>query len=192
MEQKYDQLDEHDIEFLVDKIKQGDKEAFMKVVNLYQKKIFALTYSMVREREDALDLVQEAFLRLYEKIYSYRKGENFNAWLMQIVRNLSIDFLRRKKSRKSDSLESLDIEREDLSAPNENPGKFSPREMIYQAAAELPERQRLVFIFHHFEDLKYEEIATRLNISIGTVKSLHFKAIKKMRRILAPQLGGES
>jgi RNA polymerase sigma-70 factor (ECF subfamily) len=192
MEQKYDQLDEHDIEFLVDKIKQGDKEAFMKVVNLYQKKIFALTYSMVREREDALDLVQEAFLRLYEKIYSYRKGENFNAWLMQIVRNLSIDFLRRKKSRKSDSLESLDIEREDLSSPNENPGKFSPREMIYQAAAELPERQRLVFIFHHFEDLKYEEIATRLNISIGTVKSLHFKAIKKMRRILAPQLGGES
>jgi len=192
MEQKYDQLDEPDIEFLVDKIKQGDKEAFMKVVNLYQKKIFALTYSMVREREDALDLVQEAFLRLYEKIYSYRKGENFNAWLMQIVRNLSIDFLRRKKSRKSDSLESLDIEREDLSAPNENPGKFSPREMIYQAAAELPERQRLVFIFHHFEDLKYEEIATRLNISIGTVKSLHFKAIKKMRRILAPQLGGES
>ena len=192
MEQKYDQLDEPDIEFLVDKIKQGDKEAFMKVVNLYQKKIFALTYSMVREREDALDLVQEAFLRLYEKIYSYRKGENFNAWLMQIVRNLSIDFLRRKKSRKSGSLESLDIEREDLSAPNENPGKFSPREMIYQAAAELPERQRLVFIFHHFEDLKYEEIATRLNISIGTVKSLHFKAIKKMRRILAPQLGGES
>jgi DNA-directed RNA polymerase specialized sigma24 family protein len=55
-------------EFLVSKIKNGDKEAFMKLVGLYQQKIFVLAYSMVQEREDALDLVQETFLRLYEKI----------------------------------------------------------------------------------------------------------------------------
>ncbi|MGB9764134.1 MAG: RNA polymerase sigma factor [Candidatus Saccharicenans sp.] len=191
MEQKYDYFSESDIEFLLDRIKQGDKEAFMKLVNSYQQKVFALTYSMVREREDALDLVQESFLRLYEKINSYRPGENFNAWLMQIVRNLTIDFLRRKKVRKSDSLETLDLEREDLSAKNEDPARFNPGEMIYRAASKLPERQRLVFILHHLEELKYEEIAARLKISEGTVKSLHFKAIRKMRELLGPQLGGE-
>jgi len=93
-------------EFLARRIKEGDKEAFMKLVGLYQQKVFVLAYSMVREREDALDLVQETFLRLYEKINSYRPGENFSAWLMKIARNICIDFIRRQKARKKESLDT--------------------------------------------------------------------------------------
>jgi len=97
MEQKNGRTVEPQVEFLVDRVKKGDREALMKIVAAYQQKVFILAYSMVRDREDALDLVQEVFLRLYEKIQSYRAGESFQAWLMQIARNLSIDFLRRSK-----------------------------------------------------------------------------------------------
>ncbi|HAR36826.1 MAG TPA: RNA polymerase subunit sigma-24 [Acidobacteria bacterium] len=190
MEQKNGRADETQVEFLVDRVKQGDREAFMKLVACYQQKVFILAYSLVRNREDALDLVQEVFLRLYEKIHSYRAGENFQAWLMQIARNLSLDFLRRMKSRKKESLDSLDLDRADLAAAEADPSCFQSAEIIQKAVRALPEKQRLVFILHHFDDLKYGEIAGRLGIAEGTVKSLHFKAIQNLRKILTPQLGG--
>lgn len=181
---------EFQVEHLVDRIKNGDREAFMKIVAAYQQKIFVLAYSLVRNREDALDLVQEVFLRLYEKVQSYRPGESFQAWLMQIARNLSIDFLRRSKTRKRDSLDGLDLDRADLAADREDPDRFQTGELIRRAVLALPEKQRLVFILHHFDELKYEEIAERLGIALGTVKSLHFKAIQNLRKALSPSLGG--
>jgi RNA polymerase sigma-70 factor (ECF subfamily) len=190
MELRNGYANENNEEFLVERIKQGDKEAFMRIVSSYQQRVFVLAYSMVREREDALDLVQETFMRIYEKIHTYRPGANFNAWLMQVARNISIDFLRRQKSRRKDSLDSLDAGRVDLQSRETDPSRFNPGDMIQKAVARLPEKQKLVFILHHYEELKYEEIARRLRISVGTVKSLHFKAIQKLRKALAPQLGG--
>lgn len=190
MEQKNVSLGENEIEFLVERIKQGDKEAFMRVVEAYQQKVFILGYSLLRNREDALDLVQETFMRLFQKIESYRSQENFNAWLMQIARNLSIDFLRRQKARQKDSLDALDLERTDLALMENDPARFNPGDLIHRAVNELPEKQKMVFILHHYDELKYEEIAERLGISVGTVKSLHFKAVRNLRKILAPQLGG--
>lgn len=191
MEQKNERTADTQVEFLVDRIKKGDREAFMRLVAAYQQKVFILAYSMVRDREDALDLVQEVFLRLYEKIQSYRAGESFQAWLMQIARNLSIDFLRRQKTRKKDSLEALDLDRADLATDREDPDRFQTGELIHRAVLALPEKQRLVFILHHFDELKYEEIADRLGIALGTVKSLHFKAVQNLRKTLAPSLGGD-
>jgi len=178
-------------EFLVAEIKNGDKEAFMKLVGLYQQKIFVLAYSMVQEREDALDLVQETFLRLYEKINTYRSGENFSAWLMKIARNICLDFLRRQKTRKKESLDQLSPERLDLADGHQDPAHFNPGKLISQAVSCLPARQQAVFILHHYRELKYEEIAEELRISTGTVKSLHYKAVRKLRKLLARQLGGE-
>jgi len=190
MVQNNGRYDESQVELLVDRVRKGDKEAFMKIVASYQQKVFILAYSHVRNKEDALDLVQETFMRLYEKIQTYRSGENFQAWLMRIARNLSLDFLRKQKSRKKESLDSLDLERNEFSSTSQDPTRFNPGEMIYRAVTELPDKQRMVFILHHFEELKYEEIANRLGIAEGTVKSLHFKAVQKLRKILAPQLGG--
>ncbi|MCX8159650.1 MAG: sigma-70 family RNA polymerase sigma factor [Candidatus Saccharicenans sp.] len=191
MEQKNGRTVQPQVEYLVDRIKNGDREAFMKIVAAYQQKVFILAYSMVRDREDALDLVQEVFLRLYEKIQSYRAGESFQAWLMQIARNLSIDFLRRNKTRKKSSLDGLNLDRADLAVGREDPDRFQTRELVYRAVQALPEKQRLVFVLHHYDELKYEEIADRLGIALGTVKSLHFKAINKLRKTLSPSLRGD-
>lgn len=190
MDYKQGSLDDREISSLVEKIKQGDKAAFMRLVERYQQKVFVVSYSLVRNREDALDLVQETFIRLYQKIHSYRPGENFQAWLMQIARNLSIDFLRKQMVRKEESLDALDLQREMAASSQSDPSRFNPGPTVQKAVSQLPPRQRDVFILHHYEDLKYEEIAQRLKISVGTVKSLHFKAIQKLKDILAPQLGG--
>ncbi|HRD01654.1 MAG TPA: RNA polymerase sigma factor [Candidatus Saccharicenans sp.] len=192
MEQENADYGQSNPEFLVGRIKEGDKEAFMKLVGLYQQKIYVLAYSMVREREDALDLVQETFLRLYEKINSYRSGENFNAWLMKIARNICIDFIRRQKARKKESLDNLNPERLDLGDGHDDPSRFNPGELIHQAVVSLPAKQQAVFILHHYQELKYVEIAEELKISTGTVKSLHYKAVRKLRKLLARQLGGEA
>lgn len=191
MEQKTGCLDDKEIIYLVEKIKQGDREAFMRLVENYQQKVFIVAYSLVRNKEDALDLVQETFIRLYEKINYFRPGENFQGWLMQIARNLCIDFLRKERTRKKDRLDELDTELAIVDNPDNDPARFNPGPMIQKAVAKLPPRQKDVFILHHFEELKYEEIARRLNISVGTVKSLHFKAIRKLKLIIAPQLGGD-
>ncbi|MGB9835555.1 MAG: RNA polymerase sigma factor [Candidatus Saccharicenans sp.] len=190
MDYKQGSLDDREISSLVEKIKQGDKAAFMRLVERYQQKVFVVSYSLVRNREDALDLVQETFIRLYQKIHSYRPRENFQAWLMQIARNLSIDFLRKQMVRKEESLDALDLQREMAASSQSDPSRFNPGPMVQKAVSQLPPRQRDVFILLHYEDLKYEEIAQRLRISVGTVKSLHFKAIQKLKDILAPQLGG--
>ncbi|MGB4704640.1 MAG: sigma-70 family RNA polymerase sigma factor [Candidatus Saccharicenans sp.] len=176
------------VELLVDRVKDGDREAFVRIVAAYQQKVFVLAYSLLRDREDALDLVQEVFMRVYEKIGSYRSGENFQAWLMRIARNLGIDFLRRRK--KSDSLSDINLDRADLAAEISDPVSYQTNELIHKALLSIPEKQRLVFILHHFEGLKYEEIARRLGIAGGTVKSLHFKAVQKLKKRLGPALGG--
>jgi len=81
MEEKRAQEHE-DVYTLVDKIKEGDREAFMTLTSLYQKKVFLLAFSFFRNKEDALDIVQETFLRFYEKVKMFQRGKNFQNWLL--------------------------------------------------------------------------------------------------------------
>ncbi len=103
-----------DVYTLVEKIKKGDREAFMTVTHLYQKKVFLLAFSFFHNREDALDIVQETFLRFYQKVSLYRKGKNFQNWLLQIAKNLCIDYYRKnyKKGgelRKENSIDDMNL-----------------------------------------------------------------------------------
>ena len=77
---------------LIERIKAGDKEAFMTVTSLYQKKVFLLAYSFFNNKDDALDIVQETFFRLYQKVHMFKKGRNFQNWLLQMAKNLCIDY----------------------------------------------------------------------------------------------------
>ncbi len=83
-------FEDDNIYVLVEKIKNGDREAFSTITRLYQKKVFLLAFSFFRNREDAMDIVQETFLRFYEKVNMFRKGKNFQNWILQIAKNLII------------------------------------------------------------------------------------------------------
>lgn len=178
---------------LVQKVRSGDREAFMALTRAYQKKVFVLTYSFFRDKEDALDLVQETFLRLFQKIDSFRPGHSFEAWLLQIAKNLCIDHYRREAGRRGLETDKP-VEELNVADPKAGGGEQSRdlKEILNRCVERLAERQRLIFIMRHYNQLKNEEIAQTLGISIGTVKSLHFKAVQNLRALMSPYLGWES
>ncbi len=182
-----------DIYALIEKIKEGDREAFMTLTSLYQKKVFLLAYSFFRNREDALDIVQETFLRLYQKIALFRRGENFQNWLLQIAKNLCIDLYRKDYGKNKELQSGTPVEEMNISSQDSpDPYLSSDMKRIFSTCIKkLAERQRMIFVMKHYNQLKYKEIAQILNISLGTVKSLHFKAVQNLRGLVAPYLGGQ-
>jgi len=179
---------------LVQKVKDGDREAFMTLTRMYQKKVFVLTYSFFRNKEDALDLVQETFLKLYQKIDSFRRGHNFEAWLLQISRNLCIDYYRKNMIRRRELESEKTVEELNVPDGRAQGGEQAQdlKDILSRCVDKLAERQRTIFIMRHYNQLKNEEIAQALGISPGTVKSLHFKAVRNLRALMGPYLGWET
>jgi RNA polymerase sigma-70 factor (ECF subfamily) len=182
-----------DIQSLLREAASGDREAFKTIVFHYQQQVFLLAYSVLRNKEDAMDIVQETFMRLYQKLDAYEKEGNFRGWLLQIAKNLCIDYYRKHYARRREleserPLDEIVLASSDSSA---NPTSSDLRRVISRGLEGLAERQRLVFVMKHYNGLDYREIAEILNIRLGTVKSLHFKAVRNLRRLLGPQLGME-
>lgn len=182
------------INALIERIKEGDREAFMMVVSLYQRKIFMLAYSFFHNREDALDIVQETFFRLHQKIHSFKKEKNFQSWILQIAKNLCIDYYRKHHSKRKEF--EVDKSLEEVKLPFQSPHSSSHssdlKDIISRCVKQLAERQRLIFVMKHYNQLHYHEIAQILNISLGTVKSLHFKAVQNLRGLISPYLGRQA
>lgn len=183
-----------DIQSLLREAASGDREAFKTIVFHYQQQVFLLAYSVLRNKEDAMDIVQETFMRLYQKLDVYEKEGNFRGWLLQIAKNLCIDYYRKHyaRRREMESEKPLDELVLASSGSGANPVSLDLRRVISHGLERLGERQRLVFVMKHYNGLDYREIAEILNIRLGTVKSLHFKAVRNLRRLLGPQLGMET
>lgn len=180
-----------DVDTLIERIKKGDREAFMTVTALYQKKVFLLAFSFFHNREDALDIVQETFLRLYQKVHLFRKGQNFQNWLLQVAKNLCIDYHRKNYSKSKDYDREKPIEEMNLALSDEKDPYLSSdlKGIFSECLKKLATKQRLIFVMKHYNQLEYQEIAQILGIALGTVKSLHFKAVQNMRGLVAPYLG---
>jgi len=182
---------EDEVGRLLERVRSGDRAAFRAVVTAHQRKVFLLAYSMLRNREDALDVVQETFLRLFQKIETYTMGRDFPSWLLQIAKNLCIDHYRKNKGWRLEHEIRKSLDDLDPAAPPDesHPERFDLRQAFSRALAGLGERQRLVFVLKHYNGFDYREIAEIMDISVGTVKSLHFKAVRNLRAGLGPQLG---
>jgi RNA polymerase sigma-70 factor (ECF subfamily) len=176
---------------LIDRVRTGDHDAFLAIVQTYQQKVFAMAYAMLRNREDALDVVQETFFRLHQKIGTYRPGSGFQAWLLQIARHLAIDYYR--KHLQDDRAHASGL------SPEEAPAAADPRpdaekavdlrQVLSRGVGRLAERQQRVFVLRHYEELQFHEIAEDMGISVGTAKSLHFKAVQNLKKWLTPFMG---
>lgn len=176
---------------LIERARSGDRQAFKNLVVSHQQKVYLLAYSLLRNREDATDVVQETFMRLYQKLDAFEPGRNFQGWLLQIAKNLCIDYYRKNYERRRDHESDRSLEEINPPAPpvDSSPAGFDLRQAFSRALARLGERQRLVFVMKHYNGLDYREIGEVLDISTGTVKSLHFKAVRNLRGYLGPQLG---
>lgn len=180
-----------EINSLVESVKKGDREAFMVLTQHYQRKVFQLAYSYFHNKEDALDIVQETFLRLHQKAHMFQKGKNFQNWLLQLAKNICIDYYR--KHRKRDNEWRRDENIEEVNHVSQGCSHHDPspdlKEAFSRCLEKLSDKQRMIFVMKHYNHLHYNEIAQILNIALGTVKSLHFKAVRNLRTHMSPYMG---
>ena len=176
---------------LIERVREGDRDAFKTLACLYQRRVFLLAYSFFKNKEDASDIVQETFLRCFQKIRLFDRQQNFQNWILQIAKNLCIDWYRRQHSKENRMTADKSVE--ELNLSSDTYSRFDRtadiKTILTGGIDALSEKQRLVFVMKHSNNLKYTEISEILNIAVGTVKSLHFKAVQNLRRTLGPHMG---
>jgi RNA polymerase sigma-70 factor, ECF subfamily len=187
------QTEAAEIASLLERVQGGDREAFMTITRLYQQKVFVMAYSILRDREDALDAVQETFLRLYQKAALYRPGNSSQGWLLEMAKNISIDSYRRRRKKRQEGETGRRVEEIPIAVEDRDGDSAASdlRSAFTRSVETLAERQRMVFVMRHYNELAFNEISEVLKISVGTAKSLHFKAVQNLRKRLAPALGME-
>lgn len=180
-----------EIASLLERIQDGDREAFMTIIRLYQQKVFVMAYSILRDREDALDAVQEMFLRLYQKAGLYKPGSTFQGWLLQMAKNISIDSYRKHRKKRREWETSKPLEEIPLAAEDRGGDSTASdlRSAFARSVEKLASRQKMVFVMRHYNELQFNEISEAMHISVGTAKSLHFKAVRNLKKWLTPELG---
>jgi RNA polymerase sigma-70 factor (ECF subfamily) len=169
---------------IVSKVKAGSQEAFEEMVKAYQRRVFILAYGILMNREDAMEITQETFLKLFKSLSSLRDDAKFESWLFTITNHLCIDKIRKNKNAKLHNT-SLDDIPEGVAVIERTPENERHQEDLKQTIKNtihtLPARQRTIVVMRYFQELKFHEIAENLGLSIGTVKKLHFTALKKIK-----------
>lgn len=166
---------------LIQDAKKGSKEAFEEIVKEYQNKIYTLCYRYTGNYEDARDLAQEVFIKVYRNIGKFEGRSSFSTWIYQVAGNTCKDYLRKNKSKSEFSLDEEVFNKEEdaftpqvLKDENTPETQYEEKEKIYllkDAVNRLNPEYKMVIIMREFQDLSYEEIARQTNTSVGTVKS---------------------
>lgn len=171
----------------------GDNKAFGKLVERYQKKVYGLAFGILRNREDAWDVAQDAFVKAYKNLSTYEGNAAFYTWLYRITYNLSLDVLRSKGRRATEELTEQTQEAAGDDSPRpEHPSETAERrelaEVVTQAMSKLTEKHRAIIVLREIEGLSYEEMADVLQISKGTVMSRLFHARRNLAALIEPYL----
>jgi RNA polymerase sigma-70 factor, ECF subfamily len=172
---------------LIFRCQQGDQNALKEIFDQYQKKVYRIAYGVVRHREDALDIVQEVFIKLYRSIRSFEGKSNFYTYLYRMALNTAIDH-----SRKKEKAPPLSLDAEDAFQPAEDSERGADRlllkkemeDHLRKAIDKLPPDQKKVILLREVEELSYQEIAEVTGSSIGTVMSRLHYARKKLQEML--------
>jgi RNA polymerase sigma-70 factor (ECF subfamily) len=182
---------------LVAKARKGELGAYDELVRRYQERIYATLYHMTSNHEDAHDLAQEAFIKGYQALKSFKGGSSFYTWVYRIAVNRTINFLKQRKNRNQMSLNDLDYNAEhdpDLVAlisektPRREVDMAELQEKLNEAMQKLSEPHRLVVTLHDVQGLSHEEIAEIVGCNIGTVRSRLFYARQQLQGYLSDYL----
>ena len=186
---------------LVKRAQTGDQRAFRQLVERYQRKVYAVALGMVKDRQEALDVSQEAFVKVFKYLQHFKGDSSFYTWLYRITTNLCIDSMRRRAASGGDAEafdESIQSEYAEASVGilgsrlGTNPQKSALRrelaEKIEEALAQVPEKHRAILLLRELEGMSYEDLARTLKIPKGTVMSRLFHARAKVQKILSEYL----
>ena len=180
------------------RVKQGDTEAFAELVDKYKQPVMNMVYRMLRDASEAEDLAQNVFVQVYKSADRYKAAAKFSTWLFTIVRNLSLNEIRRRSRHPTSSMDEVHPEHEDqpsqqfedktTPAPPDTLLQGELAEKIDEALAELPENQRTAILLCRQEELSYEEIAEVLGCSVSATKSLIHRGRETLKLRLKPYL----
>jgi RNA polymerase sigma-70 factor (ECF subfamily) len=194
----------NDIEkLLIKKSKSGDVEAFEQLIFDYQKKAYNIALRIMGNQEDAKDMCQEAFIRIFKSIEGFKEQSSFSTWMYRIVTNVCLDEIRRKKKNDTVSLDNTfetqngEVHFEtasDEDTPEEAFIRTEKRRIILKEINSLSEEYKTAIVLRDIQGFSYEEIANILCCSIGTVKSRinRGRNILKNRLKTALELSGQS
>jgi RNA polymerase sigma-70 factor (ECF subfamily) len=177
-----------DMDLLIERCLQGDQVAWDQIVRQHWRKVFNLAYKFVGRHDEAEDLTQDIFLKIFRALHTFDRRANFQTWLISISRNLCIDHYR--SVRKERETMARDVDASDLSPVSRERGPHSQleqvklKQQIQAALAELPAALRQAVVLRDLRELSYQEIADQLGLPEGTVKS----RINRGRLELARQL----
>jgi RNA polymerase sigma-70 factor (ECF subfamily) len=179
---------------LIERARKNDTSAFREIVERYKEKIYYLAYGLTGNRHDAEDLSQEVFIKAFRSLDRFRGEAKLSSWLYRITVNANINKQRKKALSAMNLVDNFNEkpgEHDPFSGKefSENPERSAESQMIQQhinlALNRLANKERQVFVLRHYQDLPLKEIARILNIAEGTVKSLLFRAIRRLRKELA-------
>jgi RNA polymerase sigma-70 factor (ECF subfamily) len=180
-------------EVLIKRIKEGNSDAFDTIIRRYMKKAYSIAYDLIGNHQEAEDISQEAFIKVYTNINKFEQKSSFSTWLYRIIVNLCHDYRRRNLilskliifPKKIDSEEQVELKDTRLKSDIvEQVINKELNEAIKKAVDNLPKMQKTVFVLKNFHHLKIYEIAKILNCKEGTVKCHLFRAIQNLKKKL--------
>jgi RNA polymerase sigma-70 factor (ECF subfamily) len=179
-------MPEYTDEELLEQFRDPDKRnyAFNLLVRKHQQRLYWHVRRIVIDHDDANDVIQNVFIKVWKALDSFRRDAQLYTWLYRIATNESITFLNQKKKRFTISLDGVEQE---LSNHLTNDTYFSGDKIqmkLQQAVLKLPTQQRIVFNMKYFDGMKYEEIAEILNLSVGGLKATYHHAVKKIEKYI--------
>ena len=185
---------------LVDRARGGDPEAFRDLVVRHQRRVYAVALGIVKDRDLAWDVSQDAFVRVHRHLSEFRDESSFSTWIHRITARVAIDVLRKERpSRRSDVADVPEPVLQEAAPgvlstalgtdPQETMLRRELSGRITEALGQLPDLHRTILVLREMDGLSYEELAERLSIPRGTVMSRLFHARKKMQAMLAGYAG---
>lgn len=174
-------------ESLIERINIGDDSAFELLVKKYQQKVFQTCVGFVHNEDDAADLTQEVFIRIYKRLHSFKGKSTFATWLYRISMNMSLNFLRKQKvkylfmriDQDQGEQEIISEERAD-----QNILRKDERKKIASILQKLTTAQRKAFVLSHYQELSNQELADVLEITVKAAESLLYRARTRLREIV--------
>jgi RNA polymerase sigma-70 factor, ECF subfamily len=190
-------VDQPELSTLLARCRAGDELAWEAFVYRFQGRIYALAYSYTGEREDARDLAQDIFIRLFESRSQWADGDEFLPWLIHVARNRSVDFLRRRKVRRPPASvredEGFQVP-DDRPTPEEAAVATSRRSSLHAAFSGLSALSREILVLRDVQGLSVQHVAEMLNVPVGTVKSRASRArvelVARVRALSGGRVGG--
>jgi RNA polymerase sigma-70 factor (ECF subfamily) len=182
-----------EVKEIIQKCLEGDRGAWKMLVDLYSKKIFNLAYQFAGSYQEAEDLTQDIFLKLFKSLNKYDFDHDFTAWLLTLARNYLIDEFRKNRWEKSQRTELNEniMSSDDTVHPEAQYLNQEKAALVWEGLQQLSSELRVTLVLREIEGLSYEEIASKLNLPLGTVKSRVNRGRLQLAQVILEKTGGK-